>query len=108
MSCAGLPPAAAAVAASPREDFTVSLRAAIWDGVNFNPAQAAAACSIRRGALGQTSYAARQEWLGVSHVAEGVFIAVGPNRIIQLEAVAPESKGAYARAALEEWAKKLR
>jgi S1-C subfamily serine protease len=104
-ACPGVPQAQAALAASPRSDFTIMIRAAIWTRATFNAAQAAGACSNRRGSTGQGSYSLAQDLLGVTYNIEGVFIAVGSDIIIQMEASAPDS--AFARAILEAWTRKI-
>ncbi|HEX4996819.1 MAG TPA: trypsin-like peptidase domain-containing protein [Terriglobia bacterium] len=105
--CPGLAAPASSFGMSPAQDFTVALRMAIWPGGEFTPAQGAAACSDGRGRGASGAYAQRQEWLGVSYVIEGLFVTLGSTRIVRLEALAPESRSAYARAALEAWARKL-
>jgi hypothetical protein len=92
--------------ASPLQDFSVALRAALLNG-DAPAAQAALGCSGRRGSLGAASYAIGREWLGASYVIEGIFLAVGPGRIVQIEAVAPAEKSGYARSLLAKWAERL-
>jgi hypothetical protein len=87
----------------PPQDFTVSLRAAVWTAAEFAPEQAASACSSRRAALGPASYASRAEWLGVSYAIEGTFARLGAQQMIQIEAVAPDRHSAFARALLAAW-----
>jgi hypothetical protein len=101
--CPGLPEPAAIVSASPPQDFTVVLRAAVWPAGTVVPAAAAAACSANRGALGDTSYMSRDTWLGVSYVTYGVFSQAATGRTIQLEAVSPAAKSAYARSLFAVW-----
>ena len=91
--------------AVPVRDFTVALRVAIWSGA-VGPDDAASNCSSRRGSLGQASYTTRTDWLGVWYTAEGVFVRVGPQQVLQLEVSSPDQKSAYARALLAAWVKK--
>ena len=65
------------MAAYPARDLTLALRHGTWDAEAVSPQQAAASCSSRRGSLGDSSYARRTEWLGVSYAIEGVFVRVG-------------------------------
>ena len=104
-SCAGLSNPGSAGIAVPVRDFTVGLRVAIWSGA-VGLDEAAASCSSRRGSLGQASYTTRTDWLGVSYTAEGVFVRVGPQQVLQLEVLSPDQKSAYARALLATWVKK--
>jgi S1-C subfamily serine protease len=104
--CPGLPQPTTVTAAYPAHDFTVALRAAVWSAGDLLPDAAAPACSSLRGSQGGASYASRGEWLGVSYVVEGVFIRVGPRRVMQLEVVSPDQKSAFARALLAEWIRK--
>jgi S1-C subfamily serine protease len=96
--CQGLPPPVSAVSTSPAGDFTIVLRASVWP-TEIPLERAAAACSSRRGELGDSSYATAVEWLGVPYVIEGVFARVG-SRTVQIEVLAPARKNALARALL--------
>jgi hypothetical protein len=106
-TCPGVPPQNAVVAAFPPHDFTIVLRAAVWSGSDLVPNAAASACSSVRGPQGQASYASRGDWLGVSYVIEGIFIAAGPREVIQLEVMSPDQKRPLARALLGVWIKKV-
>jgi hypothetical protein len=103
--CTGLPQPGAVIAAFPFQDFTVSVRAAVWTAADFAPEQAASACSPRRTPSGSSSYGSRGEWLGVSYSIEGIFMRVGAGQMIQLEVIAPDHRSAFARALLAEWTK---
>jgi len=105
-ACQGLPQATAAAAASPTRDFTVVLRVAIWADGGIVPDEVASACSARRGPFGSASYASRGDWLGVSYTTEGVFIQAAARQIVQLEAITPAPRNAYAHALLAAWIKK--
>jgi hypothetical protein len=105
-ACQGLPQTTAAAAASPTRDFTVALRVAIWADGGIVPDEVASACSARKGLFGSTSYASRGDWLGVSYTTEGVFIQAGPRQIMQLEAISPAPRNAYAHALIAAWIKK--
>ena len=94
---------AAALAASPPGDFTVSLRAAFWPLRAETPEQAALGCSARRGVGGgDSSYAFGTDWLGLSYTVQGSFIAVGDG-LLQFELVSPATKQGYLRALFEDW-----
>jgi hypothetical protein len=103
--CAGLPQPAATTVASSAHDQAIQLRAAVWAGAAVAPDAAASACSPRRGSLDSASYAQSTTWLGVSYVIEGVFARVG-SKVVQLEVLAPEQRGALARGLLAAWLKK--
>ena len=102
LACAVLPPARLALAAYPARDITLALRRATWDSEAVSTQQAAASCSSRRGSYGESSYALRTDWLGVSYAIEGVFVRAG-SRLIQLEVISPERKASLARALLADW-----
>jgi hypothetical protein len=104
--CPGLPRASAVTAAYPERDVTLALRAAVFDTVTVVPEEAAAACSSRRGSNGAASYVLRTDWLGVSYAIEGTFVRLGPRQVVQLEVIAPDQKGAAARALLAAWIEK--
>jgi hypothetical protein len=106
IQCAGLPRANTVTAAYPVRDVTLALRAAVWDMAAVVPLDAASACSSRRGSAGEASYATRADWLGVSYRVEGVFIRLGPRRLVQLEVISPDQKGTSARELLAAWLKK--
>jgi S1-C subfamily serine protease len=105
VECAGLPRPGAVTEASPPHDSTIVLRAAVWSVADVVPDGAASACSSRRGSLGSASYARSTAWLGVSYVIEGVFAPVGV-RVVQLEVLATDQRGASARSLLALWLKK--
>jgi len=98
-SCAALPPPDGVLAAYPVGDVTLAVRRASWNSVAVSPQQAAASCSSRRGSSGDSSYARRADWLGVSYTIEGVFVRLG-SRLLQLEVISPEGKAPLARALL--------
>jgi hypothetical protein len=93
--CRALPPADSALAASPRGDFTVSLRAA-WFRSAPPPVEAARSCSRRPGVFGEASYAYGVEWLGVAYQVKGVFAEVEEG-LLQLEVVSPREKESFVR-----------
>jgi len=101
--CTGLPQPSAVAAAYPVQDVTFALRAAVWDTATVVPREAAAACSSSRGAAGSESYALRVDFLGVAYSMEGVFLRVGPTRVVQLEVISPARKSALARGLLTAW-----
>jgi hypothetical protein len=105
-ACPGLPQPDRAATASPVDDFTRVLRAAAWPDGSLDPVSAAAACSARRGPLGQASYTSRESWLGVTYTVDGVFLRVGPKLVLQLETVATAEHVDYARTLLATWVKK--
>ena len=105
-TCGGLPEPGSAVSAFAPHDFTVVLRTAVWSSRDIVPGRAASACSRRRGSLDEASYASAAQWLGVSYLIEGVFLRVGPQQVVQLEVLSPDSKSDQARALLAEWMKK--
>jgi hypothetical protein len=104
-TCPGLSNPAGAGTATLARDFTVSLRVAIWSG-NVTPEEAAATCAPQRGSLGQSSYATRSDWLGVSYAIEGVFVRSG-GQVLQLEVIGPDQRSAYTRAVLAAWARRV-
>ena len=104
--CSGLPQPAGFTAAFPPHDFTLMIRAAVWRGGEVVPDVAASACSSRRGSVEGASYASRGAWLGTTYVAEGAFVRVGSNQVVQLEVLATEERAALARALLATWMKK--
>ena len=104
--CAALTPWSGVMAAYPARDLTLALRHGTWDAEAVSPQQAAASCSSRRGSLGDSSYARRTEWLGVSYAIEGVFVRVG-SRLHQMEVISPEGRAAVARALLADWIKRM-
>jgi len=104
--CSGLPQPAGFTAAFPAHDFTLMIRAAVWRGGEIVPDAAASACSSRRGSVEGASYASRGAWLGTTYVAEGAFVRVGSNQVVQLEVLATEERAALARALLATWMKK--
>lgn len=98
-SCAALPPPESGTAAYPVRDVTLAIRTATRNIDTVSTQQAAASCSSRRGTNGDSSYARRVDWLGVSYAIEGVFVRVG-SRLVQLEVISPESRAPLARALL--------
>ena len=107
-TCTGLPQATTAFAATAPQDFTISIRAAVWSRPDFSEEQAASACSPRRASLGPASYTSRGEWLGVSYVVEGAFSRVRSGQMIQLEVIGPDQRSAYLRALLAASMKTIR
>jgi S1-C subfamily serine protease len=105
-ACRGLPQPSMVTTASPPQDSTVVLRAAIWLDADAAPATAASACSPRRGSLGEASYTQNTTWLGVPYVIEGVFARVG-SRLVRLEVLATEQRGAVAHGLLTAWLGKV-
>jgi S1-C subfamily serine protease len=87
--CRGLAPMDAVLAASPKGDFTVSLRTAWW-AADLNAKEAARACG-RPGRFGERSYSNVVEWLGVSYAVSGVFTDAAGG-LLQLELVSPREK----------------
>ena len=104
--CAALTPWSGVMAAYPARDLTLALRHGTWDAEAVSPQQAAASCSSRRGLLGDSSYARRTEWLGVSYAIEGVFVRAG-SRLHQMEVISTEGRAAVARALLVDWIKRM-
>lgn len=105
-ACPGLPQPSAVTAASPPQDSTIMLRAAVWPGGDAAPANAASACSSRRGSLGEASYAQSTTWLGVPYVIEGVFARVG-SRLVRLEVLSTDQRSPVARNLLAVWLGKI-
>jgi S1-C subfamily serine protease len=101
-TCRGLPPPSATLAASPAQDASITLRAAVWPAGDVAPVTAASECSPRRAGLGEASYARSATWLGVPYVIEGVFARAG-SRLVQLEVLATEQHSAAARTLLTAW-----
>jgi len=104
--CRGLPPADSALSASPEGDFTVSVRATWWRGAGLDAEQAAAACAGRRGPLGTTSYALRDERLGVTYSVQGVFLP-RVDGLLRLEVESPTGKQALLADLFQAWVKAL-
>jgi hypothetical protein len=104
--CQALAPPDRTLTASPVQDFTRVMRAALWSGDGIDPVAASAACSARRGSLGEASYALRDSWLGVTYTVEGVFVRAGQKQVLQLEVVSTDRSAAYARDLLAAWVKK--
>ena len=105
--CPGLPEPGAAVSASPAQDFTVVVRAAVWPAGGADPDSAAAHCSSRRGSFGEASYSSGDTWLGTPYVVEGAFVRAGSSEVVQLEVVSTDQKSVYAHALLAAWVKKV-
>jgi hypothetical protein len=106
-SCPGVPPPGAVASASPPNDFSITLRAAIWPAGNVVPEAAASACAPVRSSQGDASYVAHADSLGVSYVMEGIFIPVSSGQIVRLEVVSPEQKSTLGRGLLALWIKKI-
>lgn len=106
--CPGTPPSTTTLTAFARSDFTVTLRAAVWSGSGFDVETAASSCPSRRGSIAGASYSSRAEWLGAVYSVEGVFVNVGVKQVLQLEAVSPIQKAAFARAMLTAWIETLK
>jgi S1-C subfamily serine protease len=104
--CSGLPQPARFLSAFPAHDFTLVLRAAVWEGGEIVPDVASAACSSQRGSVTGASYASRGVWLGTPYVFEGAFVRVGSKQVVQLEVMATEQRAELARALLATWVKK--
>jgi S1-C subfamily serine protease len=104
--CRGLAAPMTTAAATPPQDFTFVLRAAIWTTSTVMPEDAAAACASRRGSLGAASYASRADWLGVVYSIEGTFVRLDSRRLLQMEVLSTETKAAAARTLLSEWIKR--
>jgi len=105
-TCPGLRQPVSTASASPLRDFTLVLRAAAWPDGSVDPASAAAACSSRRGPLGDASYSMRDNWLGVTYAVEGVFLRVGGRQVVQLEVLSTVEQSARAKDLLDAWVKK--
>jgi S1-C subfamily serine protease len=97
--CAALRAPDGGVAAYPVGDVTLAVRRATWNDEAISTQQAAASCSSRRGPNGDSSYAVRTDWLGVSYAIEGAFVRFR-SQLIQLEVISPVGKAALARALL--------
>jgi hypothetical protein len=106
LPCAALTPWSGVMAAYPARDLTLALRHGTWDAEAVSPQQAAASCSSRRGSFGDSSYARRTDWLGVSYAIEGVFVRVG-TRLHQMEVISPVGRATVARALLADWIKRM-
>jgi hypothetical protein len=105
--CPALPQPSAVTSVFSPEDSTVSMRAALFAADTIVPDTAAVRCSARRGALGATSYVSRADWLGVSYVIEGAFVATPSGQVAQLEVSAPVDNVTAARALLAAWARRV-
>jgi hypothetical protein len=44
--------------------------------------------------------------MGVSYTIEGVFVRVGPQRMLQMEVLSTDAKASFARALFAEWVKR--
>jgi hypothetical protein len=108
LACQRLPRANMAGTVSTGDDYSVTLRAAVWTEGDLAPAAAAALCSATRGSQPEGSYSATFDWLGVRHVADGVFVRTGPSRLVRLEVQAPDARAPFARALLAAWARRVR
>jgi hypothetical protein len=94
-----------AATASPTQDASIVLRAAVWSG-GVAPDAAASACSSRRGTVGQASYSTTASWLGVSYLIEGTFVQVASGQVVQLEVLATDQRSTFAKALLAIWLKR--
>lgn len=104
-ACPGLAEPRTAATASPPQDATIALRAAIWPG-GVTPEAAARACSSRRGTAGPASYTTTANWLGLSYLIEGTFVQGASGQVVQLEVLATEQRSAFAKALLAIWSKR--
>ena len=104
--CGGLPPSKMTLAASPMQDFTIAMRAAVWSAEEVSVERGASACSSRRASAG-AAYATRAEWLGVSYTIDGAFARFGDRKVVQVEVIAPADKNALARELLAAWMRTL-
>ena len=91
-----------AVAASPRGDFTVSLRAYWHAGWDVDAEAAARTCSSSRSGLGRGSYVRSEERFGVRSGSEGLFVPLRGG-LLQLEVSAPEEKLGFLAALAGAW-----
>ncbi len=105
--CSALPPASTAGSATSADDYTVFLRAAVWAERQLDPVAAAASCGDLRGAQSASSYRTQFDYLGVRYAVDGVLVRPSAERLVQLEVVAPEARGAFARALLAAWIKRI-
>ena len=103
--CPGLPEPRLVATASPTQDASIVLRAAVWPG-GVAPDAAASACSSRRGTVGQASYSMTASWLGVSYLIEGAFVQVASGQVVQLEVLATDQRSTFAKALLAIWLKR--
>jgi hypothetical protein len=103
--CPGLAEPRTASTASPPQDASIALRAAIWPG-GVAPEAAARACSSRRGTGGSASYTTTANWLGISYLIEGTFVQAASGQVMQLEVLATEERAAFAKALLAIWSKR--
>ena len=102
-ACNGLPAPHATLSASPPGDFTVSLRVAWW-AQDLGAARAATACATLPQGATPNAYATATDWLGVRYEAEGVFVDLGDNGMMQIEVGAPASTMPMVRGLLNGWA----
>ena len=102
-ACNDLPAPHVTLSASPSGDFTVSLRVAWW-AQDLGAASAATACAtLGRGAT-PNAYAAATDRLGERYEAEGVFVDLGDNGMMQIEVGRPASTIPLVRGLLDGWA----
>lgn len=101
-SCAQWPPPDAALLASPEGDFTVALRGAWWRATGATAAQAATACTGRKGAEESATYTMNRTRLGVTYAVQGLFVRTGEG-LLQLEAWAPRAKAGHVRDLFAAW-----
>lgn len=104
LGCRGRVAAAYALAASPPRDYTQSLRAAWWP--TDNAADASALCLGPEVPVRDGAYRFVIGWAGMSYRVEGQFLRRG-DVVVQIEAVAPDERGAGLAGALAEWRRAL-
>jgi S1-C subfamily serine protease len=102
--CRGLPPPDSALAASPAEDFTVTVRAG-WRPSGPAPEEAAEACVVGS-RLPRGEYWRRVERLGVAYGVHGTFVRRSDG-LLQLEVEAPLAKRDYVEDLFAAWVKAL-
>jgi trypsin-like peptidase len=106
LPCRGLPPADSALSGSPEGDFTVSVRATWWRGVDLSAEQATAACAWPRGTSGADSYAFRHQRLAMTYAVQGVFLS-GADGLLRLEVESPSPKQPLVDDLFHAWVKAL-
>lgn len=105
-ACARLPRPSTVGSAVATDDFGVFLRAATWAEREIAPAAAAALCG-QAGSQSGASYTSQVDYLGVRYVVDGVFVRSAPDRLLRMEVMAPAARGAFARALLDGWVKRI-
>ncbi len=81
----------------------MSLRVAWW-AQDLGAARAATACATVGQGATPNAYAAAADWLRVRYAAEGVFVDLGDNGMMQIEVGAPASTMPLVRGLLDGWA----